>query len=56
MKHLVDARDDRRVYEEYQPVLADRIAVVAEISSTRKDLGPTSFEGLYPFRGYIPPF
>ncbi|MDR1929317.1 MAG: adenylate/guanylate cyclase domain-containing protein [Treponema sp.] len=51
MNRIVKALEDDEVYEKYSQALIDHVAVAAEITITQKDLGTTSFEGLYPLSG-----
>lgn len=51
LHRLVRALRDDGAYEEFYQQLNNRVAVVAEISNSQKDLGPTSFEELYPLSG-----
>ncbi|MDR1306123.1 MAG: adenylate/guanylate cyclase domain-containing protein, partial [Treponema sp.] len=51
LHRVVEALRDDEVYEEFYQQLNNRVAVVAEISNSQKDLGPTSFEELYPLSG-----
>jgi adenylate cyclase len=48
---VVEARNDDDVFFELFNGLNGRIALVAEISTSQKDYGPTSFERLYPLSG-----
>jgi CHASE2 domain-containing sensor protein len=51
MYRVVEALRDDEVYEEFYQQLNNRVAVVAEISNSQKDLGSTSFEEIYPLSG-----
>jgi adenylate cyclase len=44
---VVEAKDDDKFFND----LNGRIALVAEVSTSQKDFGPTSFERLYPLSG-----
>jgi adenylate cyclase len=48
---VVQALRDEEVYEEFYQQLNNRVIVAAEVSNSQKDLGPTSFEELYPLSG-----
>ena len=48
---IVGANEDTAVYNSVRTLLATKIALIAEISSSQKDYGPTSFERLYPLSG-----
>jgi adenylate cyclase len=51
LHRVVQALRDDEVYGEFYQQLNNRITMVAEISNSQKDLGPTSFEELYPLSG-----
>jgi adenylate cyclase len=51
LHRVVEALRDEGAYEEFYQQLNNRIAVVAEVSNSQKDLGSTSFEELYPLSG-----
>jgi adenylate cyclase len=48
---VVEAKIDDLAFDEVYNSLNDRIALVAEISTSQKDYGPTSFKRLYPLSG-----
>jgi len=48
---VVEANYDDNVFNRVKSGLAGHIALVAEISTSQKDFGPTSFEKLYPLSG-----
>jgi adenylate cyclase len=48
---VVQAKYDDAVFDAVYSGLAGRIALIAEISTSQKDFGPTSFERLYPLSG-----
>ncbi|MCL2181293.1 MAG: adenylate/guanylate cyclase domain-containing protein [Treponema sp.] len=49
--NVVKARYDDDAFDEVFSTLTGKIAIVAEISTSQKDFGPTSFESLYPLSG-----
>jgi len=49
--NVVEAQYDNTVFDTIFSGLNGRIALVAEISTSQKDFGPTSFERLYPLSG-----
>jgi adenylate cyclase len=51
MIRIIETLEDDEAYEKYFQALNNHVAVVAEITTTQKDLGVTSFEGLYPLSG-----
>jgi adenylate cyclase len=48
---VAEANYDDNVFNRVKSGLAGHIALVAEISTSQKDFGPTSFEKLYPLSG-----
>ena len=48
---VVEAKRDDDIFDRMLTGLNGRIALVAEISTSQKDFGPTSFERLYPLSG-----
>jgi adenylate cyclase len=48
---VVQAKYDDDTFEKMFTGLSGRIALIAEISTSQKDFGPTSFEKLYPLSG-----
>jgi adenylate cyclase len=48
---VVQAKYDDASFEKMFTGLSGRIALIAEISTSQKDFGPTSFEKLYPLSG-----
>ncbi|MDR0312825.1 MAG: adenylate/guanylate cyclase domain-containing protein [Treponema sp.] len=48
---VVQAKYDDDIFDTIYSGLAGRIALIAEISTSQKDFGPTSFERLYPLSG-----
>ncbi|MCL2043754.1 MAG: adenylate/guanylate cyclase domain-containing protein [Treponema sp.] len=48
---VVAAKSDDAVFDRMFSGLNGRIALIAEISTSQKDFGPTSFERLYPLSG-----
>ena len=48
---VVQAKDNADIFDSIFSGLNGRIAILAEISTSQKDFGPTSFERLYPLSG-----
>jgi len=48
---IISARYDDIIFDEVFSDLNGKIAILAEISTSQKDYGPTSFEKLYPLSG-----
>ena len=48
---LVEAYTDDEIFDEISSDFRNHIAFIAEISTSQKDYGPTSFEKLYPLSG-----
>jgi len=48
---VVEAKHDDDIFDKIFTSLNGRIALIAEISTSQKDYGPTSFERLYPLSG-----
>ena len=48
---VVEAKRDDAVFDRMFSGLNGRIAVIAEVSTSQKDFGPSSFERLYPLSG-----
>jgi len=48
---VVNAKHDDVLFDEVFSYLNGKIALIAEISTSQKDFGPTSFERLYPLSG-----
>jgi adenylate cyclase len=48
---VVEAKYDDNAFDKIFSGLPGRIALIAEISTSQKDFGPTSFERLYPLSG-----